>query len=75
MSEKQKIEVMGKALSTANSINPIDSMEVLNLMKRMREAIIDNQLKAKGMELTIDSETISNVIQIMNMPKYAKNNK
>ena len=66
---------MGKALSTANSINPIDSMEVLNLMKRMREAIIDNQLKAKGMELTIDSETISNVIQIMNMPKYAKNNK
>ena len=55
---------MGKTLPTINIINPINSMEVINLMNRMREPSLGNHLTAMNRQSAIGNEIINNVIQI-----------
>ena len=50
-------------------------MEVMNLLNNIREASKDNQLTAKNMEWTINSETLRDFIHTMNKFDEAKNNK
>ena len=75
VSQKQKIKVMGKTLPSVNTINHINSMEVMNSLNNIREASKDNQLTAKNMEWTINSETLRDFIHIINKFDEAKNNK